>query len=672
MPTTPKRKKGFIDREIERVALLDIKNREEGLQFLVNFFGEIRPNQSKDKKSPEQNLQRLIQLLHQYPLLLENLQKAIFSQLINTDLSATLTESGIPLARGFWQELSDRLKHKILPPLQDESDFLFVIDRIFFRSNDIEWVEKIPREAWIYFFENIGLTLSAENPRLQVQLLKSLRVLSFQVAQLGLEKDVIRYLEKDINQNPFLIQNQSIQEIEKLPIEKEKHELSIELFQTAKDKIAECVQKIQEIRDHQAEHGASISLTYMLLILQTRLDRMHIILDVLDRDRRFDTGKLVDLFIQLVRNENKKNSIREFASLNFGYLAYRIAEHKGNKGDKYITSTRSDYWKMIVSSMWGGLIISFVAIFKNLLGKLPFAPFWHGFVYSVNYSAGFIAIEQTNSTLATKQPAFTASAVASSLDMRKNNTRPNLYNLAITVAKVSRSQIASFFGNLVIVFPVSFLLAWLYAIVTGDKVTSTEQAWKMLKDQHPWQSPALLYACFTGFFLFASGIIAGFIQNKIQYATIGKRLEMHPLLKMTMSRNRLNRMAYLIEKNAGSIVGNIALGFFLGMSGIFVKIFGLPFDIRHITIAAGNCAIAVQEIGFFNIPIGYLLTVFFGVIGIGLFNFLVSFSLAFVVAVKSRGVHLRDYPEFLRILGRYFLKNPMDFIRPRSKRAMEN
>ena len=111
---------------------------------------------------------------------------------------------------------------------------------------------------------------------------------------------------------------------------------------------------------------------------------------------------------------------------------------------------------MLVSAMKGGVIICFVAIIKNLLTIMEMPIFWHGFSYSVNYSIGFVAIEETHSTLATKQPAFTASAVASSLDTRKNSHQPNLYNLAVTVAKVSRSQIASFIGNLLLFFPEPF------------------------------------------------------------------------------------------------------------------------------------------------------------------------------------------------------------------------
>ncbi|MCW3108248.1 MAG: site-specific recombinase, partial [Segetibacter sp.] len=47
-----------------------------------------------------------------------------------------------------------------------------------------------------------------------------------------------------------------------------------------------------------------------------------------------------------------------------------------------------------------------------------------------------------------------------------------------------------------------------------------------------------------------------------------------------------------------------------------------------------------------------------------LFNFLVSFSLAFLVAIKSRGVRLKDYPEMLTIMGKFFIKFPTDFFFP--------
>ena len=133
---------------------------------------------------------------------------------------------------------------------------------------------------------------------------------------------------------------------------------------------------------------------------------MQLVLDVLDADNKFDTGRFVDIFRLLVHNEKRKNSIREFLSQGVGYLAYQIAEHKGSKGHQYITDSRKEYFRMIWSAMSGGLIISFIAIFKNLLGKLKLALVPQGFLYSINYSIGFILIENTGSTSGNKAACF--------------------------------------------------------------------------------------------------------------------------------------------------------------------------------------------------------------------------------------------------------------------------
>jgi site-specific recombinase len=664
-----KKKPGFFEIVLLSGEKFSLTAKEEAIDFLVSFFKEIRPQDEKERMDAAINLQLVIQQLQEHPLLRRKLQQAILLQLINTNLNAALTESGIPLAGGFWQELGDRLKHKILPPKQDTNDFLYILNRIFYKKDDYIWVEAIPRLTWIAFFDEIGMPIGSKDKRLQQHLLEAMHTLSIQVAQLGLEKEVARFIVSSgsTKENPFLLQSYQVHELQEQISENQPVGSIQERCAILKVQLLNCQKEIEYIRHKQTEKGASLRQTYTLLILSNRLQRMQILTDVLDMDNQFDIGRFVDLFRILVRNENRKNSIREFMSQGVGYLAYQIAEHKGAKGGRYITASWKDYNTMIFSAMKGGLIIVFIAVFKNLLGKLVLAPFWQGFVYSINYSAGFIAIEQTGSTLATKQPAFTASAVAASLDTRKNTGQPNLHNLAITVAKVSRSQIASFFGNLIIVFPGTFLLAWGYDLLFNKKIAEGAAAVQLLKDQHPWQSLSLLYACNTGFFLFLSGIIAGYVQNKIQYSNIGDRLITHPALRVSMKEERRKKLAFFIEKNSGALVGSIALGFFLGMASTFGKIFGMPFDIRHITIAAGNTSIGLYGIGLTHIKWDYLLVVFFGVLGIGFLNFLVSFSLAFFVAVKSRGIRLKDYPEFLGILWRYIKRYPLDFIRPRKR-----
>lgn len=661
----------FFDLVVADADSITLTNREEGINFLVSFFKTIRPARNEEYETANNKLQLAMAALEQHKVLKQKIQRALLLLLINTNLNTALTESGVPLAGGFWQELFDRLKHKFLPAIQDPDDFLYVIDRVFYKSDDFKWVEAITQENWIRFFTIIQMPIGVRDKRLQQHVMAAMRILSFQVAQTGLEKEVAAYIPATATgeESPFVKQSFLIHDLQEKLTQDSDNITITHCCALIKDVIQQCAKNIDYIRRQQSTKGASLRQTYTLLILSTRLQRILILNDVLDRDDHFEVGRFVDLFKVLVRNENRKNSIREFVSQGIGYLAYQIAEHKGDKGGKYITSTAKEYRKMVISAMWGGFIICFIAVFKNLLGKLALAPFWQGFMYSVNYSAGFIAIEETGSTLATKQPAFTASAVAASLDTKKQSNRPDLNNLAVTVAKVSRSQIASFFGNLVIVFPGTFLLAWLYHLLFKTKIADSDAAYQLLKDQHPWESLSLLYACNTGFFLFVSGIIAGYVQNKIRYGRIGERLVMHPILRLSMAENRRKKLAAYIEKHSGALVGSIALGFFLGMAGIFGKVFGIPFDIRHITISAGNSAIGVYGVGFENIAWQYLLVVFLGVLAIGFVNFLSSFAFAFYVAVKSRGIHLKDYPQFIGILWRYFIHFPSHFIFPPKTKA---
>lgn len=642
----------------------NLSSKDDSLQFLILFFENVRPVGNESRKMAESHMLKIIAAMEARPLIAMKLQQAIMTLLVDTSLEASFTQSGIPLSGDFWGELMKRIKHKILPEEIDRSDFLYIINSVFYHPKDYLWVEAIKRSTWINLFELLQFPLQATDKRLRNHLVDAMIILSIQVANTGLQKEIAKFISSTGSRqdDPFIVQRRRLLELQQQlnhnPEDIKQQITSLRIV------LHELENEIDYIRQNQGRKGTSIKQSYSLLILGTRLKRMLILLDALDNDDSFDMGMFVDMFETIVRNEKTKTSIREFISQAISHIAYQIAEHKGEKGGKYITTTRAEYGNMILGAMRGGAVICIVVIIKLFAGKLHYAHFWQGFWYSVNYSLGFIAIDQSGSTLATKQPAFTANAVAVSLDTKKNIGKPDLNNLAITVAKVIRSQVASFFGNLIVVFPGTYLLAWLYHKIVGAKLVAGREALQLLQDQHPFQSLSLLYACNTGMFLFLSGIIAGYVQNKIRFSHIADRIADNPVFYTGISNKKRSSWAKFIEKNAGSLAGSISLGFFLGMAAPLGKIFGIPFDIRHITISSGNMALGVYGLGFENIPLSYLLTVFFGVLGIGFFNFLVSFSLAFFVAVKARGIMLKQYPEFLGILSRHFFRRPFSFIFP--------
>ena len=642
-------------------------DRTAALAYLRDFFALVRP-EPYEPELAEQRLHDMMKMMEEDPTVADNLRRSIYIPLRNANLVPMLTDSGMAISRSVGKELYNRIKHKFIPPLKDEKDFLQVIDAVFFNNGDYQWVERIPRKSWSTLLSMLDISLQGAERILGEQVLISLEILSARVAQLGWEKEVADFLPGGPlrNENPFMQQQFHIHAL-KGQLSDNNVDVLREKAIKAKASLDDCLQKLEGIRESTQERGASLSQTFILFQIEQKLQRMLLLLDIIDADEKINSTRMADYFIKVVRNENRKTSLRELLSQTTGYLAYQIAEQKGKKGNTYITSSPAEYRKMVFSAMKGGFIVCFMVIFKNLLSLLKLAPFWQGFAYSLNYSAGFILIEETHSTLATKQPAFTANAVAGSIDSRGNDEQPKLYNLAVTLSKVSRSQIASFAGNLIVVFPGAFLFAWLIDLAFGYRIVEGDTAMAMLKDQHPWQSLSLLYACNTGFFLFLSGLIAGYVQNKMKFGRIGERIVQHPALRFYFSRQRLQKIARYWEYHAGTIVGSISLGFFLGMAGTVGKIFGVPFDIRHITIAAGNTSIGLYGIGWENISKSYLAIVFLGVLGIGALNFLVSFSLAFFVAMRSRGLSLKDFPEFFGIFWRYFKSHPMDFVRPRKR-----
>lgn len=648
-----------------KAVVLSIKSSNRGLEFLVELFQQIRPSNPKDITGAETKFKALLFQLQEDRSLMFSLRRSLLNQFIKSNITHALTESGLLSSRGFIQELSSKLKHKIVPPLLKPTDFLYVIERIFYKRDDYVWMEQMDDQLWVRLFELIGIEVNLTEPVLIRQLNDSLQILSYRLSMMGLEKEVTeRYDEWNDGAFPFLEQNRLINMLLERRQTMQPHEQKL-LLENIAEALHNCLQSIKWLKDDRKENGTSLAETFLLTRMEQHVERMFMVLDALDSDNVFNTQRFVHYFITLVRNQNRKNSVGEFLSQNLGLLAYQISEHGGKRGETFIAVTRREFYKLFQSAMGGGFIISFIAIFKNLLGKLAITPFWHGILYSANYSMGFILIQSTGSTLATKQPAFTASAIAASLDSTKFSGRPDLYSLALTIARACRSQIASFAGNLLLVFPLTYFLAMVFNAATGSKIATGAEADALLAAQHPFQSLALLYACFTGFFLFLSGLIAGWVENYVVYAQLPQRLKFHPALTQSLGKKQLSYLVNLVQNNLGSIAGSISLGFFLGMAGIIGKGLGLPFDIRHITISAGNTAIGFYGLDH-QVPLKYLFTIVMGVLLIGFLNFLISFGLAFYVAVKSRGIRLKDYPEFLGIMRRYFVHYPFDFLRPRS------
>lgn len=638
--------------------------------LFIELIAALRPAKGQ---AAEEQMQELLRRLSQDKQLELALQQ-MFVYLFNTrDSQRIFANVGILSGGTFFSEMFRQLRHRILPPLPEKRSMNYLLERAFYRKNDYKWVRAIPDELWIGFFRIVaGGMLQADSP-LQQYLVNALTILSYRVSYLGLENELSQQLKSNTAiVTPFIEQNKKVQSFIYLVQHGTKSEAY--LRSSAEDvieRLNECEEIIASIRANTARYGTSLGQSYLLLRTAQQLKRMFILIRFLTPGElpRQSLENSVWLFKDVIESIDKRYSISDLYRQNSGMLAYQIAEHKSASGEHYITTTRSEYIGFFYSAAAGGVIIALAALVKALLHKVHMPPFWQYFFYSLNYAVAFVTLFITGASLATKQPTMTASALAGSLDVRKGGV--SFQGLALTFGKVWRSQFASFAGNLIVVFPLAYLLSIAWEYLTGTTLLHDKrEALQSLRDQSPLTSLAWLYACITGVCLFASGIISGYVDNKVIYGNLGARIKEHAGLRRLFTGNRLSRISDFLVKNLGGITGNIALGFMLGYAALIGEFFGIPFDIRHITISTAYFAFGT--VGLRNqLSVHDWVWTTIGVIGIGFFNFLISFSLAFYVALRSRNVAFSRLPFAARLIGKYLLRFPLDFIYPPRRERKE-
>lgn len=265
-------------------------------------------------------------------------------------------------------------------------------------------------------------------------------------------------------------------------------------------------------------------------------------------------------------------------------------------------------------------------------------------------------------TVATKQPAMTAAAIAASIDASDSKSK-EMDNLIAMIANTMRSQIIAIFGNVVLAVPVAMAIAWAILYFTGHHAVTPEKAHRILSDLDPIHSGTLFYAGIAGICLFLSGLIAGYHDNLSVYNKIPQRLRALKWLQKILGVARLDRVAHYIENNLGALAGNFYFGCLLGGATLIGILFGIPFDVRHITLSSASVGFAVFGLDFM-ITWQSALYLALSLILIGFFNLTVSFGLALYVAMKSRKVRFKQWRLLVKNLASRLNQHPAEFIMP--------
>ena len=582
------------------------------------------------------------------------------------------TDSGILPGTGFFSEWWRILGSRLLPEVPDERRLKDCLHVIYDRSDDWRWLQDIPPEASQRFW---ALIAPAEELRnidwrgIQEQMLDAVLLLAHRVSGLGVESELMRASPNFDDDTPRFVALSA----EALDFVNAFRAALNDPTQAADDGsqllvIADqCRDTLQRIRKRALTVGTSLHLSYILTRSEQSLERLHELAAILIAGEQASTrNEAIQAWAEFAHDaflaENRRNSLRFYLGQLSHLLAVRVTENAARSGEHYICETPADYGRMWRSAAGAGVIIGLMALLKIKAAALHAPLFGEAFLYSMIYGLGFVIIFLLGMTVATKQPAMTAQTLASLLGDLRLGRNADLERLVDVIAAVSRSQLAAIAGNVMIALPVAVLVGLGLSFLADQPPITVDKGARLIADLDPL-SWALPHAAIAGFYLFLSGLITGYFDNRAAYADIGPRLARLHWLRALAGRERAGRIGAYIQERLGGIMGNFLFGCMLGSTGIIGTILGLPLDIRHIAFASANLGYAL--VGFqFELPLKAVAWAALGIAAIGFTNLAVSFALALRTAMRARGIQFEHGGLLLKALWQRLKLQPRSFVLP--------
>ena len=637
---------------------------------LVGLVRALRPSVPSDVASATRNIEALTERLLRRPEWAEAVRRRLRAQFAQRTHVHAYVDPGILSTEGLFQNVRLRLARKVLPDVPDDRSMYDLAAQVFDDPDDHEWVDGVSEDVWLRLIAAIDFSSgrTAAGPRIAYdRLLEAIEVLAHRIAAVGVEPELLRnYPDVGLFARPFVAQADEAQRfvasyrhalLEGTPPEDEKHLLVL---------LGQCKSVVARVRRDAQKRGASIALTWHLVRLTQQVARVEALLAILSPTRpEGDYRAPWRLCRDIVRAASRRTCIRDLFSETTDLLSMRVAANAARTGEHYITSTRSEYWRMARAATGAGAIVPLMAIAKAAIHALHLPPLPQTIAFGLNYAVGFVILHLLHLALATKQPAMTATALARSLG--ESDDQSNLEGLADTCVRVVRSQFIAILGNVAVAIPVAALAATaLWAVV--PRATAIADPHHYLVDIDPMASRALLHAAIAGVCLFTAGIVSGFYDNACAYNNVPARLAALGWLRRLIGPSRTDRLAAYVDHNAGALAGNVVLGFLLAGTGLIGWLTGLPIDIRHVTFSAANFGIALAWIE--HVPAWTeVALVVVGLLGIGVVNLVVSFGLATFVAMRSHHVPMGRARRLLPLLWGRLKRTPASFVLPPAETA---
>lgn len=636
--------------------------------WLVSLFEWVRG----DCRSVAASLARielLLDTLQTRPTTRDRLQ-SWWQKLVDTiDGTTLLADNGFASRSAFVSEFFERIRLNCLPCTPETADASTLFALVFPHGFDAQWLSALDeatleRMAVLLRLPPRSVACNARSPisHWQATVLEAITFCTSQVRGLGFSPDLrLRMSAPAREAAPFHALASDFDAVRDAflasPLQDSgERQAALKAF---RERLDACRSAAASVYTHLDKHGISVNLVFQLRQLRERVLRIRALLDcLLSSHPRASTARMLS---QLVTVGQERRSLRALISSNTSLLAAKVAERSSETGEHYINLTTGQYQTMLRQAAGGGALTAVTTWMKFSLMALGLSAFWGGFWAGAAYAASFVTIQLLHFTLATKQPAMTAPAMAAKLKDLGNPLALDAF--ADEVTHLVRSQVAAVLGNVLMVFPVVLLISVTLQGISGQSMIDTQQA-NYVFESLTLLGPTALFAAVTGVLLFASSIIAGWAENWFVLHRLDSAMRYNPRITARLGLARAQRWSAFTRANISGFAANISLGFILGLVPAFAGFFGLGLEVRHVTLSAGQLGAACAAIGWSVVREPALWWSVAALPVIAALNVGVSFYMAFRLAVRAHNLTGVDQARIRAVIWRRWRGAPLSFLWP--------
>ncbi|CAN7197688.1 site-specific recombinase [Variovorax paradoxus] len=629
--------------------------------WLIDVFDWLRG----DRASPQAAVGRvslLLDAIEARPELRERLRAwwRAFTQAV--DLTALLADYGFAPRTAFVSELTERLRRKILPGTPETTDASDLFRMVLPGAFDAGWIA-LQGDAQL---ARIGALLADAAldddgaPRWRHTVMDAVTYCSSQVVAAGFSPELRLRMSAASESRAFHALMSDLDALREQMFRAPRDEVALQAaFVAFRDRLDACRASASSVYTHLEDNGISVGLVFRLRQLRERVLRIRELLDCLISPA--PAPSVARLVGRLVLAGGERNSIRALIASNSSMLAAKVTERSAETGEHYITRDRASYLQMVRKAAGGGALTALTVLLKFGIYSLALSAFWSGLWSGLMYAASFVAIQLLHLTLATKQPAMTAPAMAARL--RDIKTDAAVADFVDEVANLVRSQVAAVLGNVGLVVPAMLALALLVQFALGRPLLDAAHAAATLQSLS-LAGPTALFAALTGVLLFAASIVAGWTENAFVLHRLDSAMRYNPRIGAFLGAARARRWATFMRTHISGFASNISLGLMLGLLPAFAGFFGLGLDVRHVTLSAGQIAAAAASTGMAVLQQPALWWAVAAIPVIGALNVSVSFYFAFRLALRAHSVSLGDRARIRSAIWARWRSRPISFFLP--------